>query len=262
MAAATLRRHYVYIYFRMNGVPLLVGMGSGNRWLDTKRGRCKWFRNVLAKAGGSLPVVMIQEGLTRSEASDIEIKLIASIGRYPHGPLVNINPGGEGFTGRHTETSRAKMRLNCHPPSQRGVKQSTEQIEKRAAKLRGKQRSPEAIEASRLGQIGRVASVETRAKQRAAKLGKKQSEEHIESRTSKLRGRLRPEVGPKISAAKLGKKSSEETRATLRASNRSRDPEVRERIRQGTLASYARRRARSLDENRRAAEPCHPVRPG
>jgi hypothetical protein len=53
----------------------------------------------MLKKFGSLPCVIIRSDLLETEAFEIEIALIAAIGREPNGPLVNLTAGGEGLSG-------------------------------------------------------------------------------------------------------------------------------------------------------------------
>jgi len=72
----------------------------------------------------------------------------------------------------------------------------------------------------RVGNIGRVASEETRKKQSLAKLGKKQSPEHCAKKADARRGlKLSEETKRKMSASKKGKAFSPEHRAKITAAN-------------------------------------------
>jgi len=108
----TERRFYVYVYFRLSGVPCYVGKGTGDRW-KMHETRCSnpHLAAILKRSGGSLPKLIVRDGLTNTEAIETEIALIAAIGRETNGgPLVNLSDGGEGPTGcvRSAE-SRARM---------------------------------------------------------------------------------------------------------------------------------------------------------
>lgn len=93
---------YVYIVFRPSGLPCYVGKGHGSRWKrhDRKQKQNPHFAAILAQAGGELPVAVIRNGLTDFEACEIEVALIAAIGRETAGgPLVNMTDGGDGTSG-------------------------------------------------------------------------------------------------------------------------------------------------------------------
>jgi hypothetical protein len=243
---------YVYIIFDCFGIPRYVGKGTGNRiFCKPERRNNPRLRGLYLQQGSDLPAVIVRDGLREVDAFTTESALICAIGRMDlgTGSLFNLTDGGEGFSGgKHSESAKEYMRQTYKPPSQRGVKQSQETIEKRRKKLIGKKRPVDAIERTRAAHIGRARSAETRFKQSLAKLGKKQAPEFIEKRVVPLRGRKRPpEVGAKISAAKTGKTWPDERKAILKAANRSGEPEVRENIRQGTIASYAARGYQPID---------------
>lgn len=89
--------------------------------------------------------------------------------------------------------------------------------------------SQEAVAKSAAAKRGKPRSSETRAKLRAANLGKKQSPETIEKRASSLRGqKLSPERAANLRAANLGKKHSPETIEKIRT--REIGPEWRARM--------------------------------
>jgi len=150
------------------------------------------------------------EGLSEDEAFELEKFLISFIGREIHGgPLVNLTDGGEGSSGLvHTEENREFFRR---------------------------------LHTGNKYRKGCITSPESRELQRQAKLGQTLADEHRKKIGESLKGRQKsPEECAAISAGKLGKKASDETKAILKASNRSRDPEVRERIRQATIVAMNR----------------------
>jgi hypothetical protein len=95
------REFYVYVIFRPDGRPCYVGKGQGGRWeVHFRNARNKHLSNIVAKAGGELPVVKVREHLTESEAFETEVAWIAALGRKKDGgPLVNATDGGEGVSG-------------------------------------------------------------------------------------------------------------------------------------------------------------------
>jgi hypothetical protein len=84
--------------------------------------------------------------------------------------------------------------------------------------------SPEAIEKAHAAKRGVAASLETRAKMSAAKLGVKKSPEHVEAVRKALTGRangpLSAETKAKISASLTGRRRSPETRTRMSAARR------------------------------------------
>jgi hypothetical protein len=107
---------YVYLLFRLDGTPLYLGKGKGNRWLMHFRQGIKHpnhhLRRIIVAAqaqGKELPVIKIRENLTDAQALELERIFIAAIGREANGgPLVNLTDGGDGPSGyRFTPEQRA-----------------------------------------------------------------------------------------------------------------------------------------------------------
>jgi hypothetical protein len=106
---------YVYVAFRpWDGSPCYVGKGKGNRWRRHFRtSPNRNLANIIKKAGGTIPTVVIRRGLFEEEAFEIERAFIKAIGRKAHGgPLVNLTDGGDGPSGaRHSdEVKRARSK--------------------------------------------------------------------------------------------------------------------------------------------------------
>jgi hypothetical protein len=176
---------YVYVYFRLDGTPCYVGKGKGHRVFDRKN---KHFQAILKASNKRLPVVIIRSNLTEQEAFDIEVALIATIGReVDGGPLVNLTLGGEGVSGfKFSDVS--KQNLSCiiksryeneeyrrnHIQKHIGLKRTKEQVE--TIKLRMSR--PEVKEQQRnlyySKGLGTPAIIEKRL---AATIGSKRTEE-------------------------------------------------------------------------------------
>lgn len=92
------RLNYIYIVRRLDGAPLYVGKGSGQRLgRHAARARSNPHYAAVLKQAGSLPVEIIAEGLTEIEAFKLEECLTRSIGiESEGGPLVNCGHGGRG----------------------------------------------------------------------------------------------------------------------------------------------------------------------
>lgn len=202
---------YVYIVFRPNGVPCYVGKGKGNRWLKhDRKTHNPHLANIVLKSGGILQREKFLDGLTEAQSFELEVLLISFIGREPNGgPLVNQTDGGEGVS---------------------GLKRKPESIELMRKKLLG----------SVPWNKGIPFTAETKEKMRQAKLGKKLSPEHRAKISASGLGKKRSlETRQRIAASRTGVKDSEEKKAILKAANRSRDPDVREKISDG-LKRYFR----------------------
>jgi hypothetical protein len=165
---------YVYILFRLNGIPCYVGKGKGDRWTrhegGTRDHRNRHLGNIITQAraaGKKLPKIKVAEGLTEDSAFDLERLLIGCIGRGKDGPLVNLTDGGDG-------------------PA--GMIQSPESNALRSAALKNVPKTPEHRAAAGAGQRGKKKSggwwstPEGRAEHAAGNLGHtghKHSEETV-----------------------------------------------------------------------------------
>lgn len=206
---ADLATFYVYTHHRAtDGAVFYVGKGSGIR-ARSRRGRTLHWRNVVAKHG--LTVTIVAENLTETEAFALEKKTIADIGRTY---LCNLTDGGDGAAGHvHSDEHRKSI--------SRGTKLAFE--------------NPEIVEKLRLAQIGRKHTEETKAKQRAAKIGKPRSPETVE----------------KIRMAKLGTSASAETRKKMSDARKgySHSPEAVEKMRQKAKTRSAETIAKQVIAN-------------
>jgi hypothetical protein len=115
----TRRIYFVYKLIRpWNGRVCYYGKGCGKRHLrhaaqHAVRGHYNpYLRNIFNKAGGNLPAIIIRNGLTEVEAFEIEIALIAAIGRADKGlgPLANMTDGGDGSSDLARTGGHALMR--------------------------------------------------------------------------------------------------------------------------------------------------------
>lgn len=159
-------KYYVYIYFRPNGAPCYVGKGAGRRWLQHLGGGSTnpYLNRIIRKNGGDLPRVKIREGLSNEEAIQVEIALIAAIGRKSEGgPLVNITAGGDGVRRACPPETRERIRA-----AHIGKKASDATRQKMSDARRGKKKTDEHKAAIGRAHAGRTASDETREKQRAS----------------------------------------------------------------------------------------------
>lgn len=108
--------YYVYVIFNLDGVPIYVGKGKGNRAYDHFKPsslRKQHHLYSFIKKYGTLPVVIIRDNLTNEQSQEIERALIAALGRIDLGTgnLFNLTEGGEGNSGWHPSQSvRDKIR--------------------------------------------------------------------------------------------------------------------------------------------------------
>jgi hypothetical protein len=147
---------YVYAYFRLDGVtPCYIGKGKGERWLHKSKagGRNLHFVRLVAQAralGKELPRIKVAEGLTDSEAMQLEVDLIRLIGREANGgPLVNLTDGWDGPNGYKWTLEQIEAHKTRLPKTR-----SPEWRAAISAGLKGKPKSPEHVLAAAAARRG------------------------------------------------------------------------------------------------------------
>lgn len=230
---------YVYVLFRpWDGSPFYVGKGKDRRWLNhIQRGFHSGNRHLMAiiqRARAEqveIPRVKVRENLTEAEAFEIEVALIAAIGRGENGPLANMTDGGEGISGySHSAAARAKISAaavgNKRPL---GLRRSAET--RALLSAIAKSRPPETRTAFGNLKRGKPLSQEHKAKLRAAKLGKKQRPEATAAIAKSNRGRKRSvETRLRMSLAQLGNQNSLGTVHSPEARQRMSEAAVRREV--------------------------------
>lgn len=158
---------YVYIHKKADTKEVFyVGIGNQLKYRRayqvTANRRSKEWTKVVEKHG--VEVDIFADNLTREEAIEIEISLIEKYGRIDlhNGCLVNMTKGGDGFP------------------------ILSEEVKKRNPRNRGQKRAEHATKITIEKLTGRVLSEETKEKMRLAKIGKKQTKEHLENRKKAL----------------------------------------------------------------------------
>jgi hypothetical protein len=198
MVIGMFANYYVYALFRPdNGAIFYIGMGKGNRAWDhvsRRKERQSHKDRVICKLIDTLgyttiPVVLLREGLIRTEAIKIEIALIAAIGRHPKGPLTNMTDGGDGGKVYLDAEGEALYKQRASA-SRIGKKQSPEWSAKIGKALRGKPKAPHVIKALQTGYDAMdKSSPEWRETQAARTRGKTKSPEHRAKIAAALKGR-------------------------------------------------------------------------
>ena len=127
-------KFYVYIHTKVTDNTIFyVGKGKGKRAWD-KYSRNRHWKYIVAKHGHN--VVIVQDNLTEKQALELEVLLIADIGRES---LCNLTDGGEGSSGCvcSEETKRKIGEAN------KGRIQSEEHRRKNSEANKGKKLSEE-----------------------------------------------------------------------------------------------------------------------
>lgn len=103
----------VYMHLKKSdSTPFYIGICKNSqkhkRPFEKSR-RSDFWKKVYQKHGRY--VLMLKESISEEQAKNIEKWLIHMYGKRINniGPLVNITDGGEGFTGRHSQSSKNKM---------------------------------------------------------------------------------------------------------------------------------------------------------
>lgn len=268
-------KYYVYMLLRDGDIPFYVGMGHGNRWLSheceakktvhrksTNHHKLNIIRDMWAQ-GMELKKVKIYEGLSVEDARRLEIETIASIGRRPAGPLVNMTRGGDGLVDPSSEV-RARiaakvaelMKGNQHLRGHKHTEESKRKISEslRANTVFCKQRS----DWVNLMQADPAMSAKTRAASSARHRGVPKSPEHRAKIAAALRGNKNglgykhtPENREKLARQHAERNRTPEHRAAVSRALKGRkfSEESLEKMRQGQKARRQREKEQSNAES-------------
>jgi hypothetical protein len=171
-------RFQLYRHIRPDtDTPFYIGIGNKRRAIDFHTGRNAHWLNIYNLNNGNIEVETLLDNLTWEEVRQQEIWWIAFYGRSDlgKGPLCNLTDGGEGAYGRiksaETITKfKASMSKREHP--MKGKTHTPEARARIAEAGRTRVWTPEMKEKSRLGNIGRVKSLQERKNISEGKKGK------------------------------------------------------------------------------------------
>lgn len=210
---------YVYILFDKQAIPRYVGKGKNRRATNhLRRSHNADVRRLVKNSGGDLPIVIVRDSITETEAFETEAALIAAIGRGMDGPLLNLTDGGDGVSGyKWTPEQIAAVRA-----ARKGFILSPEARAKISAALSGVPKSPEhraAAAAARKGiGIGQKFSQAHREAIGRAHLGKTRSPEAVAAMVAAHAAKTpeqRAQKSQRITMALTGKKLSAAHRAKI-----------------------------------------------
>lgn len=215
--------YYVYALLDDAGNPFYIGYGRGRRvnaheWQARRPApydgqnneKIRIIRGIL-KAGRRLKTQKLRERLTKQEAMEVEIALIARIGRRPGGPLVNRTDGGENSLVWDEEMREAARQRQLNMPV--SVRQ------KISVAVTAFNRQPHVIESLRRSHLGKKHSPEARAKMSASRAGVPHSASHVTNQAAAQAG-VRKAITPaqqRRIAALRDRTLSDEHRAKISA---------------------------------------------
>lgn len=146
--------YYIYLHRRESDNKVFyVGKGRNGR-ARSRSGRNSRWNNTYRKHG--LVVELVFENLTEDEAFELEVETIKEMRYHFEATMCNMTDGGEGVSGyKWEDLSKHVSKCNI------GRKQTPEEIEYRASKLRGRKRDAETVnkiaKAVRVAKSGSIA---------------------------------------------------------------------------------------------------------
>jgi hypothetical protein len=199
--------YLVYEHIRIDtGQVFYIGKGKPRRVRQTSNRNPHWHRIVKKSGGYNARIAAC--GLSENDALNLEVSMIAAY-RTANIKLCNMTNGGDGISGYKWQPEaieKLKLKLKGRMPHNKGLKASDATREKqRAAKL-GKKQSRNHVEKCRAANVGRKFTAETCAKISAALTGKKLSDDRIKKMRMPIYCTTNDTVYPsvRIAAAALG----------------------------------------------------------
>ena len=166
--------YYCYVYKRKDGTPYYIGKGKGNRYKNKRKG--------VNPPKDETRIFFACEGVTESEAFEMEVALISLLGRKDLGTgiLRNLTDGGEGTSGfSPNEETRIKLRGRTHSEeTRRKIGESNKGKNKgNTHSEESKKRMSDVKKGENHPMYGTTLSEETRIRMSESRKGKTHSEE-------------------------------------------------------------------------------------
>lgn len=151
----------VYLHYFPPWNVFYVGLGSLKRAYSRRNRNKKW--NNLVNILGKYSVFIFESGLTFEQASEIEIKLIESIGKNK---LTNISLGGRASALGMRHSAEFKQRISMNNPNKRPENRAklSEMMKGCGNPMFGRNHSEETKQKIRLARTGSKATEETKEK--------------------------------------------------------------------------------------------------
>ena len=217
--------YYVYLHINKINNMIYIGitsMSPKKRWENGNgyRNNEHFYRAIKKYGWGNFKHIILHKNLTKEEACEREIELIAKY--KSNNPNFGYNKALGGQSGmkdyKHTEETRKKISLMGigRKQSEETRKKRSETLKGRISPMKGRHQSEDAKRKIGIASKNRIVSEETRKKLSTLLKGKKVSEEHRKKlREAQLGKHFSQETRRKMSESRKGRIVSKETREKL-----------------------------------------------
>ena len=203
----------------------ITSSGTLHRWGDHGQGyvnqKLMW-RAIQKYGWDNIQHIVIADNLSKKQACELEIQLIAFFQSNKPSHGYNVSDGGNIPAPRSEETQRRiTEKLRGRKLSAETKQKMSESRKGELNPFYGKKHSEETIAKLRAAHTGKRATENTRQKLSEQRKGKPKSQEHKNKLSKSLLGHyVSEEARLKMSLAKKGRKLSEETRRKMSEAHR------------------------------------------